>query len=104
MRGSLDYERMLTAYRAHKVMLNVNSVVDSPTMLARRVFEILASGTPVVSTRSAAVEHGLGQRLAPGAVLAARVLVGVQGPVVEVPALALLRVLDEQRPVRCPCA
>ncbi len=57
VRGSLDYERMLTAYRAHKVMLNVNSVVDSPTMLARRVFEILASGTPVVSTRSRAVEH-----------------------------------------------
>ena len=38
-------------------MLNVNSVVDSPTMLARRVFEILASGTPVVTTRSPAVEH-----------------------------------------------
>lgn len=57
VRGSLWYGRMLTAYRAHKVMLNVNSVVDSPTMLARRVFEILASGTPVVSTRSPAVEH-----------------------------------------------
>ncbi len=57
VRGSLSYERMLSAYRAHKVMLNVNSVVDSPTMLARRVFEILASGTPVVTTRSTAVEH-----------------------------------------------
>ena len=57
IRGSLDYGRMLTAYRAHKVMLNVNSVVDSPTMLARRVFEILASGTPVVTTRSPAVER-----------------------------------------------
>ncbi len=57
VRGSLDYERMLSAYRAYKVMLNVNSVVDSPTMLARRVFEILASGTPVVTTRSPAVEH-----------------------------------------------
>lgn len=57
VRGSLDYDRMLTAYRLHKVMLNVNSVVDSPTMLARRVFEILASGTPVVTTRSPAVEH-----------------------------------------------
>ncbi|WP_237565245.1 glycosyltransferase family protein [Ornithinimicrobium cavernae] len=57
VRGSLDYDRMLTAYRLHKVMLNVNSVVDSPTMMARRVFEILASGTPVVSTRSPAVEH-----------------------------------------------
>ena len=57
VRGSLDYDRMLSAYRAYKVMLNVNSVVDSPTMLARRVFEILASGTPVVTTRSPAVEH-----------------------------------------------
>lgn len=57
VRGSLEYERMLTGYRAHKVMLNVNSVVDSPTMLARRVFEILASGTPVVTTRSPAVER-----------------------------------------------
>lgn len=57
VRGSLGYDRMLTAYRLHKVMLNVNSVVDSPTMMARRVFEILASGTPVVSTRSPAVEH-----------------------------------------------
>nr|WP_306238689.1 glycosyltransferase [Ornithinimicrobium sp. HY1745] len=57
VRGSLDYDRMLTAYRLHKVMLNVNSVVDSPTMMARRVFEILACGTPVVSTRSPAVEH-----------------------------------------------
>ena len=57
VRGALDYEQMLTAYRAHKVLLNVNSVVDSPTMLARRVFEILASGTPVVTTRSPAVER-----------------------------------------------
>ncbi len=57
VRGSLEYDRMLTAYRLHKVMLNVNSVVDSPTMMARRVFEILASGTPVVSTRSPAVEY-----------------------------------------------
>ncbi|GEK79698.1 glycosyltransferase [Agrococcus baldri] len=57
VRGSLDYDRMLSAYRDYKVMLNVNSVVDSPTMLARRVFEILASGTPVVTTRSPAVEH-----------------------------------------------
>lgn len=53
--GALDYDRMLTAYRAYKVFLNVNSVVDSPSMCARRVFEIVASGTPVVSTRSAAI-------------------------------------------------
>jgi spore maturation protein CgeB len=53
--GSLDYDRMLTAYREYKVFLNVNSVVDSTSMCARRIFEITASGTPVVSTPSAAV-------------------------------------------------
>lgn len=53
--GSLDYARMLTAYRAYKVFLNVNSVVDSPSMCARRIFEITASGTPVVSTPSSAI-------------------------------------------------
>ncbi|MGO1183579.1 MAG: glycosyltransferase family protein [Micrococcaceae bacterium] len=53
--GALPYEKMLAAYRAYKVFLNVNSVTDSPSMCARRVFEIIASGTPVVSTESAAI-------------------------------------------------
>ncbi|WP_247042186.1 glycosyltransferase family protein [Arthrobacter rhizosphaerae] len=55
--GTLDYARMLTAYRTYKVFLNVNSVVDSPSMCARRIFEITACGTPVVSAPSAAIEH-----------------------------------------------
>lgn len=54
--GSLDYPRMLSAYRAYKVFLNVNTVVGSPTMCARRIFEITASGTPVVSTPSPAID------------------------------------------------
>lgn len=53
--GSLKYPQMLTAYRDYKVFLNVNSVVDSPSMCARRIFEISACGTPVVSAPSAAV-------------------------------------------------
>nr|WP_272902446.1 glycosyltransferase [Brevibacterium daeguense] len=44
---------MLTAYKAYKTFLNVNSVIDSPSMCARRVFEITASGTPVVTAPSA---------------------------------------------------
>ena len=63
VRGSLDYRQMLTGYRLHKVMLNVNSVTDSPTMLARRVFEILACGTPVVSAGSPAIDHWFGRDL-----------------------------------------
>ncbi|WP_456505123.1 glycosyltransferase family protein [Arthrobacter sp. UYCu723] len=53
--GSLSYAQMLTAYRAYKAFLNVNSVTGSPSMCARRIFEITASGTPVVSTPSAAI-------------------------------------------------
>lgn len=55
--GSLDYAQMLTAYRAYKAFLNVNSVTESPSMCARRIFEITASGTPVVSTPSAAISR-----------------------------------------------
>lgn len=53
--GELPYASMVSAYQKYKVFLNVNSVVDSPSMCARRVFEITASGTPVISTRSAAI-------------------------------------------------
>ncbi|WP_315279452.1 glycosyltransferase [Kocuria carniphila] len=55
--GSLTYDQMLTAYKAYRVFLNVNSVVDSPSMCARRIFEITASGTPVVSTPSRAIRE-----------------------------------------------
>lgn len=53
--GSLTYQQMLTAYKAYKVFLNVNSVTESPSMCARRVFEITASGSPVISTYSRAL-------------------------------------------------
>ncbi|WP_394216662.1 glycosyltransferase [Brachybacterium vulturis] len=55
--GSLPYPQMLTAYKAYKVFLNVNSVVTSPSMCARRIFEITASGTPVVSAPSPAIRE-----------------------------------------------
>ncbi|WP_290659054.1 glycosyltransferase [Kocuria sp.] len=55
--GSLSYDRMLRAYRAYEVFLNVNTVTNSPTMCARRLFEITACGTSVVTTPSAAVRE-----------------------------------------------
>ncbi|GAA1731204.1 glycosyltransferase [Isoptericola hypogeus] len=58
--GSLDYAQMLTAYRDYKAFLNVNSVVDSPSMCARRIFEITACGTPVVTAPSAATGEFFG--------------------------------------------
>lgn len=47
--GSLDYLDMLEAYKRHRVFLNVGSVPHSSTMCPRRVFELMASGTTVLS-------------------------------------------------------
>jgi spore maturation protein CgeB/SAM-dependent methyltransferase len=61
IRGRLDYEEMVKAYKRYRVFLNVNSVKQSPTMFSRRVFELLASGTPVISTYSRAIVELLGE-------------------------------------------
>ncbi|MCK9794704.1 glycosyltransferase [Isoptericola sp. 4D.3] len=55
VRGSLSYPEMLHAYHRYKIFLNVNSVVDSPSMCARRIFEVTASGASIVTPPSPAV-------------------------------------------------
>jgi spore maturation protein CgeB len=60
IKGSLKYYEIDKAYKGYKVMINVNTVKDSPTMFSRRVFEGLASGTPVVSTYAKGIEHIFG--------------------------------------------
>tara|TARA_B100000925_G_scaffold84786_1_gene60635 strand:- start:4514 stop:8599 length:4086 start_codon:yes stop_codon:yes gene_type:complete len=59
VRGSLPYEECCMAYRSYKIFLNVNSVMNSDTMFSRRVFEILASSTHVLSTPSEGMENML---------------------------------------------
>lgn len=61
LRGNLPYAQMLNAYKRYKVFLNVNSVTNSPTMFARRVFELLACGTPVISSYSDGIRGLLGE-------------------------------------------
>lgn len=56
VRGSLPYDECCMAYRAYDVFLNVNSVMGSDTMFSRRVYEILASSTHVISTPSIGME------------------------------------------------
>ena len=63
LRGSLPYAEMLSAYKRYQVFLNLNSVANSPTMFARRVFELLACGTPVISSYSEGIEELLGPDL-----------------------------------------
>lgn len=43
--------------KGYKIMLNVNSVTNSPTMFSRRVFEGLACGTPVISSYSLGINN-----------------------------------------------
>lgn len=61
--GSLPYERMLGAYTAYKVFLNVNSVTTSKTMCSRRLFELSAAQTAVVSAPAASIEPFFGTTL-----------------------------------------
>lgn len=57
VRGELNYKQMLTAYRAYRVILNVNSVPTSKSMCGRRVFEVSACGTPILSAPTAAIDN-----------------------------------------------
>lgn len=56
LRDALPYSKMPEVYKKFRFFLNVNTVTDSPTMLARRVYELLACGTLVVSWPSEALK------------------------------------------------
>lgn len=60
LRPAVPYEDMGRIYRSYRVFLNVGCVQRSPTMFSRRVFEVLASGTPLVSAYSVGIERLLG--------------------------------------------
>ncbi|WP_153463371.1 CgeB family protein [Sediminibacillus terrae] len=60
IKGNLKYYEIDKAYKGYQVMINVNTVKDSPTMFSRRVFEGLACGTPVISTYAQGVSNIFG--------------------------------------------
>lgn len=53
--GTLDAGRIERAYKGYRFALNLNSVKSSQTMFARRVYELLSSGTVTISNYA----HGL---------------------------------------------
>jgi spore maturation protein CgeB/SAM-dependent methyltransferase len=57
IKGGLPYKDLCAEYRRYRVFLNVNSVTSSPTMFSRRVFELMACGTPVVSTFARGIQE-----------------------------------------------
>ncbi len=56
IKGSIPYKELCEEYNRYRIFINVNSVTDSPTMFSRRVFELMACGTPVVSTYAKGIE------------------------------------------------
>src|SRR5690606_30834881 len=59
--GSLSYDQALNAYRRYAVVLNVNTITDSPTMFSRRALEASACGAVVVTNPSAGTTAALGE-------------------------------------------
>ncbi len=53
--GSLPFEQIDKAYKGYRYGINMNTIKQSQTMFARRVFELLASNTVVVSNFSRGV-------------------------------------------------
>lgn len=58
--GNLPACDVWKAHQGYKYQINMNTVQDSKTMFARRVYESLASGTPVISNASIGVEELFG--------------------------------------------
>lgn len=56
IRDAVGFDEIAKLYRRFKAFLNVNTIINSETMMSRRVYEILASGTPVISAPSQAIE------------------------------------------------
>lgn len=58
--GNLAADEVWKAHQGYKYQINMNTVQDSRTMFARRVYESLASGTPVISNASIGVKELFG--------------------------------------------
>lgn len=55
-RGYLSYTDLPKAYSSAKIVLGINSVVDSPTMMSMRIFEVLGCGAFLLTHWSPAIE------------------------------------------------
>lgn len=62
--GTLSAEEVDVAYKGYDLAFNLNTVKSSNSMFARRVFELLTSGTPVLSNYSRGVEVMFGDLVA----------------------------------------
>ena len=57
VKGVLVGRDIVKANKGYKVAINVNTVKDSSTMFARRIFELLASNTPIISNYNLGINN-----------------------------------------------
>ncbi|MEA3419418.1 MAG: DUF3880 domain-containing protein [Campylobacterota bacterium] len=60
IRGTLAYSEIDKAYKGYEYAINLNSITRSPTMFSRRVFELLASNTLVLSNYAEGIRYIFG--------------------------------------------
>ncbi|MBM7824612.1 spore maturation protein CgeB [Arcanobacterium pluranimalium] len=60
VRPSVTHERTADLYRSSNYTLNINTVVDSRTMFARRIFEAAACGSHIITNDSPGIERIFG--------------------------------------------
>jgi spore maturation protein CgeB len=63
IKGALPYDRIDEAYKGYRFAITVNTVKTSPTMFARRVYELLACNTVTVSNDALGLARTLGDRV-----------------------------------------
>jgi hypothetical protein len=59
--GRLSYAETVDTYKRHRLFLSAGASATSPSAISQQVFELLACGTPVLSTPSAGIEQILGE-------------------------------------------
>lgn len=59
----LSHDKLDIAYKGSKMALNINTVIDSESMFARRVFELMSSNTLVISNYSKGMELLFGENV-----------------------------------------
>ncbi len=57
IKGYISVDELPMAYKRFKIALNANSIIDSDTMLSRRVVELLASNTPIISSEAKSIRR-----------------------------------------------
>lgn len=61
IKGSLPFDQIDKAYKGYRYAITINTVKDSPTMFARRAFELLLSNTITIGNYSLGVYKMLGE-------------------------------------------